>query len=205
MELSKLGELEALLFAGGDPLTLDRLSAALSLSPSETNDLVARLQTCYQNEDRGLTLRRAAGGIQLVTKQEAAGAIRELYEKQEQKISNAAMETLAIVAYKQPVTKSEIEATRGVKVDGVVNTLTDMELIAEVGRKEVIGRPILYGTTEKFLVTFGLDSLAELPELPEELLDVPDGTEPDTDVPPEEKTPDEAAREEKTEVTENDD
>lgn len=97
--------------------------------------------------------------------------IRDLYEKQEQKISNAAMETLAIVAYKQPVTKSEIEAIRGVKVDGVVSTLTEMELIMEVGRKEVMGRPILYGTTEKFLVTFGLESLSALPELPEELLD----------------------------------
>lgn len=81
------------------------------------------------------------------------------------------METLAIVAYKQPVTKSEIEAIRGVKVDGVVSTLTEMELIMEVGRKEVMGRPILYGTTEKFLVTFGLESLSALPELPEELLD----------------------------------
>ena len=97
--------------------------------------------------------------------------IRDLYEKQEQKISNAAMETLAIVAYKQPVTKSEIEAIRGVKVDGVVSTLTEMELIMEVGRKEVMGRPILYGTTEKFLMTFGLESLSALPELPEELLD----------------------------------
>jgi segregation and condensation protein B len=171
MEISKLGELEALLFASGDPLPLERLSEALSLSPEETHALVGKLQESYQQADRGLMLRHVAGGIQLVTKQEAAEAIRQLYEKQEQKISNAAMETLSIVAYKQPVTKSEIEAIRGVKVDGVINTLTEMELIAEVGRKEVIGRPILYGTTDKFLVTFGLDSLADLPELPEELLD----------------------------------
>ena len=171
MAISKLGQLEALLFAAGDPLSLDRIASALHLSLNEADDLLSLLSTSYQEEDRGLTLRRVAGGVQTVTKKEAISVIRDLYEKQEQKISNAAMETLAIVAYKQPVTKSEIEAIRGVKVDGVVSTLTEMELIMEVGRKEVMGRPILYGTTEKFLMTFGLESLSALPELPEELLD----------------------------------
>lgn len=171
MAISKLGQLEALFFAAGDPLSLDRIASALHLSLNEADDLLSLLSTSYQEEDRGLTLRRVAGGVQAVTKKEAISVIRDLYEKQEQKISNAAMETLAIVAYKQPVTKSEIEAIRGVKVDGVVSTLTEMELIMEVGRKEVMGRPILYGTTEKFLVTFGLESLSALPELPEELLD----------------------------------
>ena len=85
-------------------------------------------------------------------------------------MSNAAMETLAIIAFKQPVTRSEMEAIRGVKVDGVVNTLLDLNLITEAGRKDVIGRPILYGTTDLFLVTFGLDSLHDLPEIPEEIL-----------------------------------
>ena len=81
------------------------------------------------------------------------------------------METLAIVAFKQPVTKSEMEAIRGVKVDGVLSTLVELDLVGEVGRKEVIGRPILYGTTEEFLRVFGLDSLEDLPQLPDEVLE----------------------------------
>ena len=81
------------------------------------------------------------------------------------------METLAIVAFKQPVTKSEMEAIRGVKVDGVLSTLVELDLVGEVGRKEVIGRPILYGTTEEFLKAFGLNSLEDLPQLPEEVLE----------------------------------
>ncbi|MGL5206058.1 MAG: SMC-Scp complex subunit ScpB, partial [Acidaminococcaceae bacterium] len=85
------------------------------------------------------------------------------------KLSNAAMETLAIVAFKQPVTRSEMEAIRGVKVDGVVNTLIDTGLICEIGRKDSIGKPILYGTTELFLTTFGFNSLEDLPPLPDDL------------------------------------
>ncbi|MCH3951116.1 MAG: SMC-Scp complex subunit ScpB [Acidaminococcus sp.] len=177
MELSKVGQLEALLFASGDPLTLEKMASILHLSLPDTEQLLQELSEKYNTPDSGLMLRQVAGGWQLVTRQEAVPVIRELHEKQEIKLSNAAMETLAIVAYKQPVTKSEIEAIRGVKVDGVVNTLTDLELILEVGRKEVIGRPVLYGTTEKFLVTFGLESLNDLPELPEELLDRPEPAE----------------------------
>ena len=93
---------------------------------------------------------------------------------QEVKLSAAAMETLAIVAFKQPVTRSEMEAIRGVKVDGVVNTLVDYGLICEAGRKDTLGHPILYATTDKFLLTFGLNSLNELPALPED-----DGAEPE--------------------------
>jgi segregation and condensation protein B len=177
MELSKVGQLEALLFASGDPLTLEKMASILHLSLPDMEQLLQELSEKYNTPDSGLMLRQVAGGWQLVTRQEAVPVIRELHEKQEIRLSNAAMETLAIVAYKQPVTKSEIEAIRGVKVDGVVNTLTDLELILEVGRKEVIGRPVLYGTTEKFLVTFGLESLNDLPELPEELLDRPEPAE----------------------------
>jgi segregation and condensation protein B len=183
MELSKVGQLEALLFASGDPLAIEKMASILHLSLPDTEQLLQELSVKYATPDSGLMLRQVAGGWQLVTRQEAIPVIRELHEQQEIKLSNAAMETLAIVAYKQPVTKSEIEAIRGVKVDGVVNTLTDLELILEVGRKEVIGRPILYGTTEKFLVTFGLESLNDLPELPEELLDQPAPAEAEANEP----------------------
>lgn len=171
MKLKKTAELEALLFASGDPLTLERAAGALLCTTGEVADLLEQLQQDYRKENRGIELRKAAGGWQLVTKKETAGLIRRLQEKQEVKLSNAAMETLAIVAFRQPVTKSEMEAIRGVKVDGVLGNLVELGLIAEVGRKEALGRPILYGTTEIFLRTFGLDSLEDLPQLPEEVLD----------------------------------
>ena len=167
MKLTKTAEMEALLFASGDPLTLERAAGALFI----TQDEAARLLEELQQQDRGIQLRKVAGGWQLVTKKEAAGLVRRLQEKQEVKLSNAAMETLAIVAFKQPVTKSEMEAIRGVKVDGVLSTLVELDLVGEVGRKEVIGRPILYGTTEEFLRVFGLDSLEDLPQLPDEVLE----------------------------------
>lgn len=171
MKLKKTAELEALLFASGDPLTLERAAGALFCSTEEVAQLLETLQQEYQQAGRGIELRQAAGGWQLVTKKEAAGLVRRLQEKQEVKLSNAAMETLAIVAFKQPVTKSEMEAIRGVKVDGVLSTLVELDLVGEVGRKEVIGRPILYGTTEEFLKAFGLNSLEDLPQLPEEVLE----------------------------------
>ena len=174
MKLKKTAELEALLFASGDPLTLERAAGALFCSTEEVAQLLETLQQEYQQAGRGIELRQAAGGWQLVTKKEAAGLVRRLQEKQEVKLSNAAMETLAIVAFKQPVTKSEMEAIRGVKVDGVLSTLVELDLVGEVGRKEVIGRPILYGTTEEFLKAFGLNSLEDLPQLPEEVLEEPE-------------------------------
>lgn len=171
MKLTKTAELEALLFASGDPLTLERAAVALFCTTGEVADLLEQLQEEYRKDNRGIELRKLAGGWQLVTKKEAAGLIRRLQEKQEVKLSNAAMETLAIVAFRQPVTKSEMEAIRGVKVDGVLGNLVELGLIAEVGRKEALGRPILYGTTEIFLRTFGLDSLEDLPQIPEEVLE----------------------------------
>lgn len=171
MKLTKTAELEALLFASGDPLTLERAAVALFCTTGEVADLLEQLQEEYRKDNRGIELRKVAGGWQLVTKKEAAGLIRRLQEKQEVKLSNAAMETLTIVAFRQPVTKSEMEAIRGVKVDGVLGNLVELGLIAEVGRKEALGRPILYGTTEIFLRTFGLDSLEDLPQIPEEVLE----------------------------------
>ena len=174
MNPKKSGELEALLFASGGPLSLEKAAAVLELSQEDTASLLEELQLSYQEERHGICLRKVAGGWQLVTKPELAEVVRRLAQQQELKLSNAAMETLTIIAFKQPVTKGEIEAIRGVKVDGVLSTLTELQLIGEIGRKEVVGRPILYGTTDLFLTTFGLNTLADLPELPEEILDTGD-------------------------------
>ena len=126
------------------------------------------LEESYNKENRGLCLRKVAGGYQLCAKPQHYALLKQLERVQEVKLSAAAMETLAIVAFKQPVTRGEMEAIRGVKVDGVVNTLLEYGLICEAGRKEALGRPILYATTDKFLLTFGLNSLKDLPALPDE-------------------------------------
>lgn len=171
MALSKQAELEALLFAAGSPLSLDAIAKTLYVSTGEAITLLETLQSALESRDRGLLLRQAAGGWQLVTKPETLNVLGRLRAKQELKLSSAAMETLAIIAFKQPVTKSEMEAIRGVKVDGVLNTLLELALVGEVGRKDVVGRPILYGTTEKFLTAFGLNSLDDLPVLPDDVLE----------------------------------
>ena len=160
---------EALLFAAGEPLSIKRIAEILQTETETVERLIALLEEDYQSKNRGICIRRVAGGYQLVTKPDFDNLIRQLVSQQELKLSSAAMETLAIIAFKQPVTRSEIEAIRGVKVDGVVNTLLDVGLICEAGRKDSIGKPILYGTTELFLTTFGFNSLEELPPLPEDL------------------------------------
>ena len=160
---------EALLFAAGEPLSIKRIAEILQTETETVERLIALLEEDYQSKNRGISVRRVAGGYQLVTKPDFDNLIRQLVSQQELKLSSAAMETLAIIAFKQPVTRSEIEAIRGVKVDGVVNTLLDVGLICEAGRKDSIGKPILYGTTELFLTTFGFYSLEDLPPLPDDL------------------------------------
>lgn len=163
----KLGQLEALLFAAGEPLGVPQLAELLGLNKPQTWELLGQLQEEYNTEKRGLELREVAEGWQLCTKACHHEAILQLANTQELKLSNASMETLAIIAYRQPVTRAEMEAIRGVKVDGVVNTLLEWELIAEAGRKETAGRPILYKTTKRFLEVFGLKTLKDLPAMPD--------------------------------------
>ena len=165
----KLGQLEAILFAAGEPLSVPQLAELLGVNKPQTWELMGLLQEEYQSEKRGLELREVAEGWQLCTKACHHESVLQLANTQELKLSNAAMETLAIIAYRQPVTRAEMEAIRGVKVDGVVNTLLDWELIAEAGRKETIGHPILYKTTKRFLEVFGLKSLKDMPAMPEVL------------------------------------
>ncbi|MHC1718827.1 MAG: SMC-Scp complex subunit ScpB [Acidaminococcaceae bacterium] len=163
------GHVEALLFAAGEPLSKKRIADILQTETETVERLIALLEEDYRSKNRGICVRRVADGYQLVTKPDFDNLIRQLISQQELKLSSAAMETLAIVAFKQPVTRSEMEAIRGVKVDGVVNTLLDTGLICEAGRKESIGKPILYGTTELFLTTFGFNSIEDLPPLPEDI------------------------------------
>ena len=163
----KLGQLEALLFAAGEPLGVPQLAELLGMTKPQAWELLGQLQEEYNSEKRGLELREVAEGWQLCTKACHHEAILQLASAQELKLSNAAMETLAIIAYRQPVTRAEMEAVRGVKVDGVVNTLLEWELIAEAGRKETAGRPILYKTTKRFLEVFGLKTLQDLPAMPD--------------------------------------
>lgn len=157
------GALEAVLFAAGEPLSVAEIAVVMQLEKSQVWELLSNLSHIYEDESRGLMLREVGGGYQLVTKPEHYRMLSSLGKKKEVKLTNAAMETLAIVAFKQPVTRAEMEAIRGVKVDGVVNTLLELDLIAEVGRKKALGNPILYATTDKFLTVFGLSSLEELP------------------------------------------
>lgn len=160
-----VGALEAVLFAAGEPLTVAELAQCLQLEKPQIWELLSSLEHSYEEDCRGLMLRQVADGYQLVTKPTYYALVNNLSRKKEVKLTNAAMETLAIIAFKQPITRAEMEAIRGVKVDGVVNTLLDLGLIAEAGRKKALGNPILYATTEKFLTVFGLPNLAALPPL----------------------------------------
>lgn len=156
--------MEAVLFASGEPISVQDLANALTVEVSQAHTALEELEKFYnENENRGLMLRRVNEGIQLVTKPVYFEATSRMEKHKEIKLSNAAMETLAIIAFKQPVTRLEMEQIRGVKVDGVVNTLLDLGLIDEAGHKKALGNPLLYKTTEKFLITFGLNSLADLP------------------------------------------
>lgn len=156
--------IEALLFAAEGPLSAARLGELLELDPKSIPALVERIQRRYQ--EGGLMIREVGGGYQIVTKPELASWIEKLGRPVvHAPLSQASTETLAIIAYRQPITKAEIEDIRGVRSDSAISNLLERGLICELGRKDGPGRPILYGVTEKFLVHFGLKSLDDLPPL----------------------------------------
>ena len=157
--------IEALLFASGEPISLARLSTILEVPVEQLKLLLGELKEEMATQSRGLTIVEVAGGYQMCTKPELASVIEKLNEPNDTRLSPAALETLAIIAFKQPITRQEIENIRGVKIDRVLNTLVERRLIKEQGRKEAVGRPILYGTTEQFLQCFGLNSLKDLPSM----------------------------------------
>lgn len=161
------GPIEAMLFATGEPLKPERLSELLDIPLEHVLEMLRELQADMEQPDRGLCLLQVAGGYQICTKPDLATVVEKLAVHQDARLSPAALETLSIIAFKQPVTRQEVEYIRGVQSDGVINTLLERRLIKEVGRKDTIGRPILFGTTDEFLSCFGLNSLDELPVLPE--------------------------------------
>ena len=158
--------LEALLFARGEPVTAAQLREILQVDEESLTELLALYEKTLAERGSGIMLHRVAGGFQLVTRPELHAYVQKLTEVQDRKLSTPALETLSIVAFKQPITKQEVEHIRGVRVERALQRLLEMELIEEVGRKPVIGRPILYGTTDVFLKCFGLNALSDLPDLP---------------------------------------
>jgi segregation and condensation protein B len=163
------GIVESLLFAAGDEgLSLKQISNVLEVDEHVAEQIIQQLQETYKNEDRGITVVQLAGTFQLATKKENANYLKKLVETpNSSSLSQAALETLAIIAYKQPITRIEIEEIRGVKTERPLQTLMSKVLIKEVGRSEGAGRAYLYGTTKEFLEAFGLKSLEELPPLPD--------------------------------------
>jgi segregation and condensation protein B len=161
--------LEAMLFVSPEPLSLTRLVTVLGdVTKAEIEQVLRSLGDELEQEGRGVRLVEIAGGYRLVTKQEYSTWIKRLDKvKSTAKLSRSALESLAIIAYKQPIVRSEIEEIRGVETSGVVRTLLERKLVRIVGRKEVPGRPIMYGTTKFFLEHFGLNDLAQLPPLRE--------------------------------------
>ena len=163
--------LEAMLFSLSRPLSAQQLAETLDIEVGTVEGLLDQLAQQYRQEHHGIQLYTLAGGYVLGTKPEYSRYVRHLHEPVIRGgLSQAALETLAVIAYKQPCTKTDIEMIRGVNVDSAVNSLLSRELITEVGRKDAPGRPILYGTTEEFLASFGINHLDDLPQLPEKTL-----------------------------------
>ena len=161
--------MEAILYITEEPLTVDQLSRSLEWSKAEVESLIAELVAEHQKPERGVEVRAVAGGYKISTKAEHHEAVRRFVKtlKPPLKLSIPALETLSVIAYKQPVTLPEIQEIRGVNAVGVIRTLLDRKLITTAGRKQVLGRPILYKTTREFLMQFGLNDVSELPSLKE--------------------------------------
>lgn len=160
---------ESLLFVAAEPVPIVRLAQILGVSQEAVEIALADLGVACKSGGRGVRLQRKGDRVQLTTAPEAAPYVEQFLGLDvSSKLSPAALETLSVIAYKQPLTRADIEAVRGVNCDGVLRTLLARELIEPVGRLEQPGRPFLYGTTERFLQYLGLESLADLPPLPAE-------------------------------------
>ncbi len=161
--------IEALLLSADGPLSLEKIREVLILiEPEEINKIIEELNQKYTENGHSFKIREIAGGFQVYTLPEYAPWIEKLWERTRfQRLSKAALETLAIVAYKQPIVKAEIDRIRGVQSDSALKTLLERNLIAIAGREKAPGRPLLYQNTEKFLSHFGLNNLKELPQLEE--------------------------------------
>lgn len=161
--------IEALLFSSDRPLTLEQIKGALdNIEAGEIRKTIEDLRFEYENNNRGVRIIEVAGGFQMITAPTFVSFLRKLYKQHRiEKLSTAALETLAIIAYKQPLTRLEIESIRNVNVDGMIKNFLDKGIIRISGRKKAPGRPRVYGTTRQFLEHFGLRSLDELPKIEE--------------------------------------
>ena len=161
-----MSALESLLFVSGEPLKLKDIASMIECSISYTKEIIQELNKEYNKELRGIKLVQINDSYQLVTKPENSDFIQKILKTNErQTLSQAALETLAIIAYKQPITRVDIDEIRGVKSESAVQKLLERNIIKEIGRLDVIGRPILYGTTKEFLKQFDMETLKELPSL----------------------------------------
>ena len=161
--------IEAMLFVSDKPLFLNEINGVLDeFKAQDIKDVISELSKEYEDASRAFRIKEIAGGYQITTDPSLAPWLKKLYKTSgADRLSGPSLETLAIVAYKQPATKPEIEAIRGVNVDGVLKTLIEKSLVRITGRRDTVGRPILYGTSQEFLQYFGLNSLEELPKLEE--------------------------------------
>jgi len=161
--------LEAIIYAADEPATIDQLATALGDEKLAVQSSLDELVASYASEDHGIEIREVAGGFKLYTKPQQHDVVRRFIKslRPPLRLTMPALETLAVISYKQPVTGPEIGEIRGVNTSGVLKTLLDKRLITTAGRKEVIGRPILYRTSKEFLMRFGLSDLGELPSLKE--------------------------------------
>lgn len=176
--------LEAIVYITEEPLTKAQIATALGQPPELIERLLGELAAEYEKPEHGLTVREVAGGYKMGTKAEHHEAVRAFVKSLQRplKLSLAALETLAVIAYKQPITSPEVMEIRGVQGAGVLKTLLERKLIAAAGRKNVIGKPVLYKTTKEFLIQFGLKDVSELPSLKEfeeiRRLSIPDDEPP---------------------------
>jgi segregation and condensation protein B len=161
--------LEAIIYAADEPATLEQIAKALGLEKPQAREALEQLAATYQTEERGIEVRKVAGGWKFYTKAQHHDVVRKFIKSLQPplRLTMPALETLAVIAYKQPATVPEINEIRGVHVGGVIKTLLEKRLITTAGRKDVIGRPILYRTSKQFMIRFGLSDLEELPSLKE--------------------------------------
>ena len=158
-----IGIIEGILFVSGDPLKIEELAKTLDLSIQEVEELIDKMRTNYECKSRGIMISRVGSGVRITTKPEIYSYIEKIHgPKTATQLSKAALETLAIIMFKQPITKTEIEAIRGVNVEKALNGLQEKNLIMELGRKDTPGRPILYGLTDYCMEYFGIHSIEQL-------------------------------------------
>ena len=175
MDKKQASIVECLLLVAGEPVLITELARVLEQDEAAVKSLLYEMETTYRDEGRGICLMTTDDTVQLVSNREYINYVEALLQPEQKKsVSQSILETLAVVAYKQPCTRAEIEAVRGVRCEYAVSQLQKLGLIAAVGRKDVIGKPMLYATTDTFLHKFGLHNLSELPTLP---LEVPETIE----------------------------